>query len=199
VGIILREATNSKEPGQSARAFVPAYVSIRQHTSYLHTTAYVSILERARTECPSVRTCIRQHTSAYVSIRQHTTAYVSIWTECLSVRTCRRCLVRPTGGAGYGTMYVCMYVYVYVCSVRTGRRCLVRPTGGAGYGTICARSCTRQHTPAYASIRQHTPAYASIRQHTSAYVSIRTECLSVRTWARSCTRVRGTGSLGFRV
>ncbi len=37
---------------------IPAYVSIRQHTS-----AYVSI---------------RQHTSAYVSIRQRTSAYVSI-------------------------------------------------------------------------------------------------------------------------
>ena len=37
---------------------VPAYVSIRQHSS-----AYVSI---------------HRHTSAYVSIRQHTPAYVSI-------------------------------------------------------------------------------------------------------------------------
>jgi hypothetical protein len=36
---------------------VPAYASIRQHTS-----AYVSI---------------RQHTSAYVSIRQHTSAYAA--------------------------------------------------------------------------------------------------------------------------
>jgi hypothetical protein len=31
----------------------------------------------------------------------------------------------------------------------------------------------RQHTSAYVSIRQHTSAYVSIRQHTSAYVSIR--------------------------
>jgi hypothetical protein len=47
---------------------VPAYVSIRQHTS-----AYVSIRQHT-----SAYVSIRQHTSAHVSIRRHTSAYVSI-------------------------------------------------------------------------------------------------------------------------
>jgi len=61
-----------------SRHSLPAYVSIRQHTSAYgsirqHTAAYVSIRQHT-SACVS----IRQHTSAYVSIRQHTSAYVSI-------------------------------------------------------------------------------------------------------------------------
>ncbi len=65
---------------------MPAYVSIRQHTSAyvrrrrrgssfgcLHTSAYISIRQHT-----SAYVSIRQHTSAYVSIRQHTSAYVSM-------------------------------------------------------------------------------------------------------------------------
>jgi hypothetical protein len=62
---------------------LPAYVSIRQHTS-----ACVSIRQHtaASLVClPVTSACIRQHTSAYISIRRlayherlHTSAYVSI-------------------------------------------------------------------------------------------------------------------------
>jgi hypothetical protein len=70
---------------------VPAYVSIRQHTSaYVsirqHTPAYVSRRDERGVgdgACSGAAPAaphdvsIRQHSSAYVSIRQHTSAYVS--------------------------------------------------------------------------------------------------------------------------
>jgi hypothetical protein len=74
------------------RSHTSAYVGIRRHTSaYAAHTLQIPVMHVSRvrrsqttasflvssiTTIPS--TCIRQHTSAYVSIRQHTSAYVSI-------------------------------------------------------------------------------------------------------------------------
>jgi hypothetical protein len=66
------------------RCSAPAYVSIRQHTPYLHTSAYVSMRVHGIVAIHTTlfRTCqantsIRQHTSAHASIRQHTSAYAA--------------------------------------------------------------------------------------------------------------------------
>jgi hypothetical protein len=58
-------------PDEDEEAYMPAYESIRQHTS-----AYVSIRQHAVPDedeeaYMSAHVSIRQHTSAYVSIRQH--------------------------------------------------------------------------------------------------------------------------------
>jgi hypothetical protein len=76
-------------------ALLPAYVSIRQHTSaYVsirqHTSAYVSIRQHT-----SAYVSIPQHTSAYVSIRQHTSAYVSIRPNALLARQTQTVSIRP--------------------------------------------------------------------------------------------------------
>jgi hypothetical protein len=64
---------------------VPAYVSIRQHTS-----AYVSIRQLFKRVLVQLhrcrhRACIRQHTSAYVSVRQHTSAFQTLACAAASV------------------------------------------------------------------------------------------------------------------
>ena len=56
------------------RPFVPAYVSIRPHTSADEQIRLVCCPSSAAPFC----TCIRQHTSAYISIRQHTTRLLSV-------------------------------------------------------------------------------------------------------------------------
>jgi len=88
-------ATTSGTPtyGRTDIHAIPAYVSMRQHTSACvsirqHASAYVSRRRRRLTEHPHTAAqmsmqclhtsayVIRQHTSAYVSMRQHTSAYV---------------------------------------------------------------------------------------------------------------------------
>jgi hypothetical protein len=95
-----------------------------------HTSAYVSIrqpcMPAAIASLSVLRSCIRPHTSAYVSIRQHTSAYVSI------------------------RQHTSAYVSV----------------------PAPAKS-QAPHTSAYVRIRPHTSAYVRIRQHMAAYVSIR--------------------------
>jgi hypothetical protein len=70
----------------SSQLPLPAYVSIRQHTSTSvgirqHSSAYVSILQHTLHLLQGLAAAYL-HTSAYVSIRQHTSAYVSIRCTC---------------------------------------------------------------------------------------------------------------------
>jgi hypothetical protein len=68
-GVLMLDILVSPGDGLGVLGVLPAYVSIRQHTS-----AYVSI---------------RQHTSAYVSVRQRTSAYVSIRQHTSARHTCQ--------------------------------------------------------------------------------------------------------------
>jgi hypothetical protein len=153
---------------------LPAYVSIQQHTSRMpgrrstqaawsscirqHTSAYVT-----DARMPDARRVVFLHTSAYVSIRQHTSAYVSI-----------RVSIRQLTSA---------YVSIHTPAARPKRR---RHWMGARPPRRLVSSCAvsiRQHTSEYVSIRQHTSAYVSIRQHAYA----RSEATEA-TYERVCCR-----------
>jgi hypothetical protein len=93
-------------PPEHPTRTVPAYVSIRQHTSACvsirqHTSAYVSIRQHT-----SAYVSMRQHASAYVSIRQHTSAYVSIRARLYLAGTKWKCST---------SVYARMLTYADVC------------------------------------------------------------------------------------
>jgi hypothetical protein len=71
--------------------------------------AYVSI---------RLHTCIRQHTSAYVSIRQHTSAYVS--------RCCRCCSGRVPARSTHNQLLRCQYLYCCTSKASKVRTCISR-------------------------------------------------------------------------
>jgi hypothetical protein len=124
-----------------------AVLTINFHISSSEATAEV-----ASPNAEAVDTCIRQHTSAYVSIRQ--------------LRSLARTL-RPLTPA-YVSIRQHTSAYVSIRQLRSLARTL-RPLTPA-YVSV------RQHTSAYATReerRKELPATISIRQRTSAYVSIR--------------------------
>ncbi len=128
-----------------------AYVSIPQHTSGMHTSAYLSMLTRATElyeRALASQVCIRQHTSAYVRY-----AYVSIPqhadTRHGAVRACARLPGMHTSA------YVSIRQHTYVPTELYER-------------ALASQVCIRLHTSAYVSMRQHTSAYLSIPQHTYA-------------------------------
>jgi hypothetical protein len=175
---------------------VSATDSTRQHTS-----AYVSIrhipapprvherveryrqlaqLPRPRLLLPTrsialpTRSCIRQHTSAYVSIRQHTSA---IRNDVLRSPPAALRFPPPLPDLADAAAaleegaadeedeeegFVESLGLVESCStILLPRDTIVTVT--------CPASkllCIRQHTSAYVGIRRHTSAYASIREHT---------------------------------
>jgi hypothetical protein len=110
-------------------AFLPAYVSIRQHTPQ-HTAYAIARLNHLR---------FYQHPSAYASIRQHTPAYViRQHTSYASIRQ--------------HTSYASIHKHkpAYVIRQHTSYASIIRQH--MSYASII-----RQHT-SYAMIR-HTPAY----------------------------------------
>jgi hypothetical protein len=161
----------------------------------VHTSAYVSIRERMRTETAALF-CV--HTSAYVSIRQRmrTETAALFGVHSLSPHALfldffvRKLNLHPQPVLQrYRSIrqHTSAYVSIRASSISIRSRCC---RGTAAHVSI------RQHTSAYAqaqspsaadaaevphhtsayvsiSIRQHTSAHVSTRQHTSAYVSIR--------------------------
>jgi hypothetical protein len=117
--------------------------------------------------------CLRRHTSAYVTIRQRMSAYVAPHIGpshvervpklfCIRQHTSVYVSIRQRTSAWSEShwtssqscpAYVSVWTYVSVCQHTSA------------YVSI------REHTSEYVSMREHTSAYFSIRQHTSAYVS----------------------------
>jgi hypothetical protein len=127
---------------------IPAYVSIRQHTS--------ATISRFVFQTPLLKQF--QHTSAYVSIRQHTSATIS------------RFVVRPLSVSTW--KFQCeptMMTSKCACAARNWDSPMWLVSSKKTNLQTSAYVSIRQHTSAYVSIRQHTSAYVSIRQHTSAY------------------------------
>jgi hypothetical protein len=173
-----------------------ADVSIRQHASAEHTSAYVSI-RQSRTRLPV-------HSSSSPPLPLLPAAGSGVGDAAASC-CCRLLLLLLLPAAGRG---------VDTTEGRGGFNAALPSEGRGGFNPASAlytsknaarssadiaaktppASSIRQHTSAYVSIRQHTPAYASIRrgldgtslsrahlrktldsgmrQHTSAYVSI---------------------------
>jgi hypothetical protein len=92
-------------------------------------------------------TCIRLHTSAYVSIRQHTSAYGSIRQEL-------------RGACPVAILYLHTSAYV---SIRQHTSAYVSTLLNDAPRTSRCLSCCNP-LPACVSIRQHTSAYVSIHQ-----------------------------------
>jgi hypothetical protein len=138
--------------------------------------------------------CIRQHTSAYVSactadlsqlrlaalphvvrargsvsIRQHTSAYVS---ACIADLSQLRLAALPHVVRVRGSVSIRQHTSAYVSA------CTSVSLDSPRCRMSCVRACTAADNEASVWLTclrfsQHTSAYVSIRQHTSAYVSIR--------------------------
>jgi hypothetical protein len=140
---------------------MPAYVSIRQHTS----TDAPCITSRgsclSSSKAPAY-VSIRQHTSAYGgSIRPHTSAYITSRGSC---SLWRKAPVRQHTSAY--VVSIRQHTSAYITSRGS---CLLSSTAPI---TVVMHGCRRLDTSrisatAYVSIRPHTSAYVSIRQHTS--------------------------------
>ena len=139
----------------------------------------------------------RRHTSAYVSIREHTShtsAYVNIDVPVDHGAVVVIHTLEPHPHS--------LRQYLYFCTKKASKLSTLNDTHTDSTSScivcrccsfsIAARTCIRQHTPAYVSRRRHThtsamqvlqllyrranlhtSAHVSTRQHTSAYVSIR--------------------------
>jgi hypothetical protein len=133
-------------------------------------------------------TCIRQHTSAYVSIRQHTSAYgLGSWprTQHLPPNTGIRqhtsayvSIRQHTSAYGLGswprTQHLPPPWPVSICTLVPVKQQLIKYSSKASKvrTELSSGMVAQPVMSATLSIRQHTSAYVSTRQHTSAYVSI---------------------------
>jgi hypothetical protein len=123
--------------------------------------------------------CMRQHTSAYVSMRQHSSAFVSIRQHTSAYVSIRQHTAGGGGGcrlraAARSAACAAQRQYLYFGTSKASK---LSTCGGS---RSCAPMLLSQHTSAYVSIRQHTSAYDSIRQHTTAYDSIRQHTSNLR-------------------
>jgi hypothetical protein len=107
-------------------------------------------------------TCIRQHTSAYVSIRQHMSAYISIRHH---TQRCARLAQQPSNTCGSIRQHTSAYVSIRQHPPSYSALCWTCPESSTCPGGILAPALWRQYP-------RHTSAYVSIRQHTSAYVAL---------------------------
>jgi hypothetical protein len=186
-------------------ATTSAYLSIRQHTSYIpgvralpqrrdfsgaptcvgtcirqHTSAYVRTVGIRALRHALVRAyvSIRQHTSAYVSIRQkrqHTSANVKLRWYLASARTAA-CCASTYVSVRQQTSCRCKLTYANVCINTSADTYIVRRYLASARTAACCASKRTSASVCSTCIRQHTSAYVSIRQHTSAYVSVCWTC-----------------------
>jgi hypothetical protein len=116
-------------------------------------------------------TCIRQHTSAYVSIRQHTSESISMSARSTALQRGAAATSPPTSTPAlsirqHTPAYTSAYVSIRQHTSAYLNAALQRRVLPSQLPHHFVSSCRQTY-----SIRQHTSAYASIRQHKSAYVS----------------------------
>jgi len=163
------------------RAYMPAYVSIRQHTS-----AYVSIRDTYGGE--SHAGCALQSSRRRQTGPLHTRSSSGICTFVLVKQVnCEELRVNKTAKRPPAYTHLLRRQYLYFCTSKASKLC---GYPGAGKPPPCSSSCVR--TTFTCSDSSGVSAFVSIRQHPSAYASIRQYCYTAAAPPVSVLEYSGT-------